>query len=116
MKNSQKFTTPEERAEAFEKFCLEHICNKCQLEVACSHARGQFTWLDLEAEEEKLLPCPFCGNQCTCNVDDVEEWRVYCKTPGCYRSSVFDSKDRAIAAHNRVAHSVIEKENNNDKL
>jgi len=63
MTNEKKFKTPDERAEAFRKFCNSNECHKCE----CSR-QGQkgiflcaFTWLTLEAEE-KLLSCPFCAS------------------------------------------------------
>lgn len=103
MTNAEKFTTAEERAIAFDVYCRKICTNE---DGYCNHAECAFSWLDREAEEDKPLPCPFCGCQCTPTVDDVEEWRVYCKMPRCYRSSAFASKDAAIAAHNRVASAV----------
>lgn len=66
MTNEQKYKTPEERAEAFSKFCC--ISRKCD-DCACAKQgkKGislcEFKWLTLEAEEEKPLPCPFCGSK-----------------------------------------------------
>lgn len=64
MTNEQRYKAPEERAEAFRKFCNSKQCNECE----CSKdgkkfvALCEFRWLALEAEEE-LLSCPFCGGE-----------------------------------------------------
>lgn len=104
MLNSEKFKTPLDRANAFEHFCIEHICDKCQLKVECSHARGQFAWLDLEAEEE-LLPCPCCGGACVVT-SHSEGHNVRCRSRYCYIGKAFESRDDAIANHNRVSRAV----------
>ena len=63
MTNNERYNTPEERAEAFSKFCISKKCDDC----ACAKQgkKGislcEFKWLALEAEEE-LLSCPFCGS------------------------------------------------------
>lgn len=105
LKNFEKFKTAEERANAFDLHCEETKCkNKCDDALSCREC--QFAWLDLEAGEEKPLPCPFCGEECTATVMQ-NEWRVSCIVSGCYRSSFFGTEADAIAAHNRVAKAVI---------
>ena len=108
MTNAEKYKTAEERARAFDKFCIEHICNKCQLEVACRHTRGQFTWLDLEAEEEKIEDCPYCGCEC-CAEDDDGKHRVFCRADlSCrYSSGTYTTEHEAIAAHNLFARAAV---------
>jgi len=75
MTNGEKYTTAQERAEAFDKFCdRNEICCECRL--SDEHDRSinacRFAWLDLEAEEEKPLPCPFCCCKCRCeNYGDI---------------------------------------------
>lgn len=119
MKNSQKFKTPEERAKAFEKFCHKNSgltdCHKCPLESLmpdCGDSRAQFAWLDLEAEEEELLPCPFCGGKTLMNyghlIESVEHHWVYCVNLECmYRSANHTNKQEAIDAHNEVSKAVM---------
>lgn len=65
MTNEERYKAPEERADAFREFCASNECNKCEcakdgrkLFELC-----EFRWLALEAEEEKPLPCPFCGSK-----------------------------------------------------
>lgn len=53
-------------------------------------------------EEEKPLPCPFCGRDVEVHLDAPEEW-VSCQ---CGYSSKMGNC--AIANHNRVARAVIE--------
>ena len=64
MTNEEKYRTPEDRAEACRKFCNSKQCNEC--ECAKDGRRRvslcEFRWLDLEAKDEKLLACPFCGS------------------------------------------------------
>lgn len=108
MTNSQKFKTADERARAFKEWCHKQDveCNKCRLFSRSEMSRCRFAWLDLEAEED-ILPCPFCGEECTATVMK-NEWRVSCIISGCYRSSFFGTEAEAIAAHNRVARAVME--------
>lgn len=120
MKNSEKFKTAEERAKAFTKWCAEkqktaigkvakHECSDCPLDehTPCCF----FFWLDLEAEEEKPLPCPFCGSntvvKSNVTVRHVDNHLVEC-TNCQYRSEEKFDRDCAIAAHNRVARAVME--------
>lgn len=104
MTNEEKYKTPEERHEAFGRFCREyHNCGKGCNNCPASSKRGgcRFAWLALEAEEE-LLPCPFCGGEA--ESQSIPSFRnshfVRCKI--CL-SSVrgYDTKDNAIAAWNR---------------
>lgn len=96
MTNGEKYKTAEERAEAYSK--TQDV----------QRGRGfvspilAFAWLELEAAEEKPLPCPFCGGEC-----EVGLGRVFCKTQSCYCSKSFDMNEKAIAAHNRVARAVM---------
>lgn len=104
MLNSQKFTTAEERAVKFEEWCESNHMHggtgSCVRDSDC-HA-CHFEWLDLEAEKEKPLPCPFCGK----NVYpyDFEGISYVCKCG--YHSQVKNLIDEAISAHNRMARAV----------
>ena len=61
MKNFEKYKTAKERSEAFFGFKTE--CATCKFKPECNGllAECAFFWLDLEAKEEKPLPCPLCG-------------------------------------------------------
>ena len=107
MTNELRYKTPEERAEAFRKFCNTTQCNECD----CSKdgkklvALCEFRWLALEAKEEKLLPCPLCGHPTPYLrqylQNDGERWLVDC---GACGAQIFRStKESAIAAWNRRA-------------
>lgn len=103
MKNEQKYNTAEERNYAFAKYCGSRLCQECKLhdkrnkELTCA-----FNWLALEAEDEKLEPCPFCGGMCVA-YDKV----VVCQNVKCdYRSGSYDNRYAAIAVHNRVVRAV----------
>lgn len=107
MTNSEKFKTAEERARAFEKYCALLTCKQCEVcrkKLNHSVYTCLAFWLDLEAEEEKPLPRPFCGN-------DVRPYDFDGITYACecgYRSQVKSLIGEAIAAHNRLARSLID--------
>lgn len=111
--NLERYKTAEGRAKAFEKFCNIHDkcgCTECPLsniKPDCGDSRGQFHWLDLEAEEEKILPCPCCGGECVV-ISHSEGHCVRCQERYCYIGKNFESKDEAIANHNRIARAVME--------
>ena len=100
MTNNERYSTPEERAEAFRKFCNSMQCSECE----CSKdgkkfvALCEFRWLALEAKEE-LLSCPFCDHSSPCLHNDGERWLVDCGVCG---AQIFRAtKESAIAAWNR---------------
>lgn len=114
MTNGEKYKTAEERAKGFETFCFEHICAACPLNAIkpdCGDSRGQFAWLDLEAEEveddvvAKPLPCPFCG--CTDVVmQDVGGFELACL--GCgFTTPAYMEKEKLIYEYQRVARAVL---------
>lgn len=100
MTNEEKYKTPQERDTAFEIFCNGHCCDdKCP----CHHEKDvncSFLWLSLEAEEEKIIPCPFCGGESVAYYDeDLMGHIVFClecKT----RSGLCKTKANAIAKWN----------------
>ena len=61
MTNAEKYRTPEERYDAFDKFCGSHIdCTKCQFcknTINSNRTQGarncKFSWLAVESEEEE---------------------------------------------------------------
>lgn len=113
MKNFEKYKTTKQRLDAFGKFCNPVVwnCTKvCKLSEA-NKLGGVDTmkcfsnWLDLEAEEEKPMPCPFCGSECFVNTNS-EGHEVRCEKRYCYIGKTFESKSDAIAAHNNVCKAV----------
>lgn len=108
MTNAEKYKTAEERVEAFGKFCAATKLKK-QCEDALSCTECQFAWLDMEAEEEKPLPCPSCGNKSVFIVHDKSSpmpWSVKCSCG--YSSERTPDKELTIATHNRVARAVMD--------
>ena len=111
MLNSEKFKTANERAKAFTDFCDARTCDKCEMKELPEEYTTDCClafWLELEAEEEKPLPCPFCGGNViiedtsTNSVNDG--WCVECPKDDCmYSSGIKRTRDEAISAHNRVA-------------
>lgn len=103
MTNEKKYKTPEERVEAFSKFCISRKCDDC----ACAKQgrKGislcEFRWLALEAEEEEPLACPFCGGEAI-GVHERDGFSEHCKL--CWAGTdVCNTKAEAIAAWNRRA-------------
>ena len=111
MTNAEKYKTAKERSDMMRVFCDKHVCCKCPVRrmdaFDCS-----FAWLEREAEEEKPLPCPFCGREIHGNsghlrADQVHYW-FECVSAECmYRSAHFLTEAEALAAHNRVASAVM---------
>lgn len=103
MTNEEKYNTPEERYNAFSNYCRNHKCGCCpMMNMGTSHECA-FYWLALEAEEEKPMPCPFCGAKC--EVIGAINHRAKCTE--CNYESIMDSdKEKVIAAHNRVCRAV----------
>lgn len=97
MTNEQKYKMPEERVNAFVQSKGGHLHHN--MVDLYEFAR----WLALEAEDEKIEPCPFCG----------ESPRATALYAGCvvicdcgYLSKPYSTEAAAIAAHNRVARAV----------
>ena len=114
MTNEQKYKTVEERNHAFSEWCFNRDCKTCKLKAHNFDGGDgcRFYWLALEAEEEKLEPCPFCDGETHINLGHLKAGVVHywvdCISPECmYRSAHYTDKDTAIAAHNRVARAVM---------
>ena len=109
MTNEQKYKTAKERNDAFSEWCFNRDCKTCELKSHNSFDGGdgcRFYWLDLEADEEKPEPCPFCGNKYLAITKDGNNlWSVSC-TACLYESRHHENRDTAISAHNRVCHAV----------
>jgi len=106
-KNSEVYKTAQERAEAFGEFCTK-VYNEPCINEKCIFRKKHFSddcpfhWLDLEAEE-KMLPCPFCGDEMV-EIDTpsgTDGRQVICSCG--YGSRCCSTREKAIAAHNRVA-------------
>jgi len=102
-KNSEVYKTAHERAVAFDKFCKRDYddfnCDSCKFYPFKKRIECWLSWLDLEAEDEKPLPCPFCGAE----VEFDHNCNVFNCTSCNYMSSGPLMNESAIAAHNRVA-------------
>lgn len=117
MKNFEKFKTADERAEMFGRWCSRHVCcSKCELNNKHSFNICAIHWLDLEAEEEKPLPCPGCGNTDMHVHDEIQDPNIYIVCPNCgYRSPGEMNLNDAVSRHNRVARAFMEAEKEGDK-
>ena len=99
MTNEEKYKTPQERERAFQEYCQKEACWYSCFYQRCSCL---LQWLALEAEKEKPLPCPFCGEDG--GITELKEggFRAFCWK--CLSaSSVYSTKADAIAAWNRRA-------------
>lgn len=112
MKNFEKYKTAEERAKALRVFCNSNkTCKRCTLYDATDDVRNcAFHWLELEAEEENPEPCFYCGNEMHYRVEHrnfiCRHW-LECTNSKCnFKSPKYESKEEAIAAHNRVCRAV----------
>lgn len=107
MTNEQKYKTPEERNNAFSEWCFNRDCESCKLKAHNFDGGDgcRFYWLALEAEEEKLGPCPFCGGTTEVITDEQGYYGVSCIHCD-YTSERYEQSIYAIAAHNRVARAV----------
>ena len=106
MKNFERYKTAEERHEAFSEFCDSYqFCTECPLDGHDRDNCNRFKWLDLEADEVKPLPCPFCNNEYV----EVGKGVTGTRKVECvcgYSSQAKESESEAIAAHNRVCKAV----------
>lgn len=107
MKNFEKYKTVDERANAYEDFCFNHDCEDCPLNGTkpdCGQSRGQFAWLELDADAEEPLPCPCCGNKMLHKHDVINDAKVWLSCGECgYRSPWEMNIDVAVRRHNEIA-------------
>lgn len=108
MTNEQKYKTPEERTKAFITFCRGFPdCERDGRDCPCFSLPGNcaYNWLALEAEEaeeEKPLPCPFCGADGIITEVKGGGFKVFC-VECLSMSSAYLTKDEAVATWNRRA-------------
>lgn len=120
MKNFEKYKTAKDRAIAFDTWCkciTSGTCEGCELKDIHAECKNglvcPLAWLDLEVEEEKPMPCPFCGGDCFV-VHDAEAAFVRCGNDAClYSGALAITIDEAIAAHNRLFKAVAAYKENN---
>ena len=105
MKNGEKYKTAKECSNAFNGYCLRQDCNRCWDISPRAGWSCLLKWLDLEAEEEKLLPCPICGSPCHVHDNAVECNSGECAYV-CWQKGLRAGQN--VAAHNRVARVVME--------
>ena len=111
MTNEEKYKTVEERVKAFRNHCNPIVGNcgtRCRLSEPDKSGGYDMLncfayWLTLEAEEEKPMPCPFCGAKC--EVIGAINHRVKCSECN-YESTMDSDREKVIAAHNRVCRAV----------
>ena len=107
VKNFEKYKTALERSNALRAFCGKNTCDKCVLgNLNRNVIDCQFEWLELEAEEEKPMACPFCGYQIAGTKGTAKGVSLVCACG--YSSGGYSTVDGAIAAHNRVCRAVAE--------
>lgn len=118
MTNSEKYKTAEEREEERERahkaWCTNDNKEKkfrCP-NVGCIGCA--FRWLDLEAEEaeeaeeEKPLPCIYCGNDMM-QFHDEYGYGLLCATTQCGATTYrFNNPEQAVKEYNKIARAVME--------
>lgn len=105
MTNEQKYKTPEERIDAFKRYCAKRDCDDCQAYKIHHYPDGRMDcivrWLALEAEEE-LLSCPLCGGEAVA----VQPWLTGGASVICEKCGTFiwaPTQAEAISVWNRSA-------------
>ena len=111
--NAEKFKTAEERTLEFNKAC-KGKCSTCKIFEAKKHRHETncpFVWLEMKADVEMPLPCPFCGSRAheRCHIRDdgrPHKYSIECGNPNCRISPdtyYYETRDEAIAAWNKRA-------------
>lgn len=109
MKNFEKYKTAEDRDHTFDQFCeRQESCAHCALNSSktASLTSCAFAWLDLEAEEEKPMACPYCGGDAiVVNNEENGFWHVSCGI--CFSASKeYADKSAAIERYNSICRAV----------
>lgn len=120
MINGEKYKTADERNAALDKFCKRHgrYCLSCPI----CHYDGEdsecdmFKWLELEADEDNPMNCPFCGGETQVVRVFGGAYSIHCLGKGCgYASGQEANQTETIAAHNRVCKAVATYKKSNKK-
>ena len=102
MTNAEKYKTAEERIKAYASFCdNRRNCECCPAHTENAYPLCIFRWLELDADKEKLLPCPFCEGKAyvyTYLLYNVQAIR--CAKCGA-SSGNYDTETEAIEAWNK---------------
>lgn len=106
MTNQERYKTPRERMEAFDAFCDQYkTCKDCQLFTIIRRGGRSgcvLNWLAQESEEEKPLPCPFCGGGAIAVFDPTSMEQQHIRCIKCNATSrICDTRAEAVAAWNR---------------
>ena len=106
MKNFEKYKTALERSKALHAFCGKNTCDKCALgNLNRNVIDCQFAWLDLEAEKDEPMGCPFCGSSTEVVIDECGCYSISCIH--CeYGSPAYNEEKYAIVNHNRICRAV----------
>ena len=105
MKNFEKYKTALERSEALRAFCWKNTCDKCALgNLSRNVIDRQFAWLDLEAEKDETMDCPYCGGNIIGTSRTARGVSLLCSCG--YASCKYDTLQEAIEAHNRICRAV----------
>ena len=106
MKNFEKYKTALERSKALHAFCGKNTCDKCALgNLNRNVIDCQFAWLDLEAEKDEPMGCPFCGSSTEVVIDECGCYSISCIH--CeYGSPAYNEEKYAIENHNRICRAV----------
>lgn len=105
MTNGEKYKTAKERHEAFNEY-LSNVGEEKEI-------IDPFDWLELKAEEEKPMNCPFCGKKCSSSLCRADNCGVVACNYCGYRSSHTATVKGAIMNHNRVCKAVAAYKENN---
>ena len=105
MTNEEKYRAIDERIKAFWRFCKgqekKKGCLGCP--TKCTPAYREqcaLTWLTLESEEDKPIPCPFCGGEADVTLLGGHGFSVRCYE--CLaETDTYETREEAIAAWNR---------------
>lgn len=109
MINGEKYKTAKERDVAWLDYCAKfEVCEGCPLLDRQDNGDGkcQFLWLELDAEEEKPMPCPFCEMNTVEFVHSKTGRVLSCSFCGYSTGDSCNTDAEAIAAHNRVCKAV----------
>ena len=105
MKNFEKYKTALERSEALRAFCCKNTCDKCSLgNLSRNVIDCQFAWLDLEAEKDEPMDCPYCGGHILGTSGTARSVGLLCSCG--YASCKYDTLQEAVVAHNRICRAV----------